>query len=166
MKFIELTQGKKCIVDDDQYQFLNQWKWYVVTACGIFYAVRGDYSSGKHVRIHMERLIMNVEMHKRNINKTVDHINGNSLDNRKKNLRICSLVQNFYNQKKSKNNTSGFKGVQNWSKWRKNKIWHAVIRKNYKLIHLGSFEIQEEAALAYDRAAKELFGEYARLNFN
>ena len=92
----------------------------------------------------------------------VDHINGNPLDNRKSNLRICTNAENQRNRGVNKNNTSGYKGVC-WAK--QNKKWKARIKHNGKLIHLGYYKDKEEAARAYDKKAKELHGEYAYLNF-
>lgn len=92
----------------------------------------------------------------------VDHINGNRLDNRRSNLRVVSRMQNQQNRMvQQKNNTSGFKGVA----WRKDKsLWAAQIRVETKLKHLGFFSDILEASKAYDRAAKEYFGAYARIN--
>jgi hypothetical protein len=93
--------------------------------------------------------------------KEIDHINGNTLDNRFKNLRLASNADNNKNQKKPKNNTSGFKGVV----WHKiSKKWNAQIKVNYKRIHLGYYTNKFYAALVYARAAKHYFGEWRRLN--
>lgn len=92
----------------------------------------------------------------------VDHINGNKLDNRKSNLRICSHSENLRNQRKPKDNKSGFKGVS-WHKGAKR--WCAEIRSNGKRHHLGYFDTAEDAAKAYDIAATLIHGDYARLNF-
>jgi len=93
--------------------------------------------------------------------KEVDHINGNTLDNRFENLRLASSSDNNKNQKKPKNNTSGFKGVS-WHK--QHKKWNAQIKVNYKRIHLGYYNSKFYAALVYARAAKKYFGEWRRLN--
>lgn len=91
-----------------------------------------------------------------------DHINGNTLDNRKENLRICSIAENGRNRKIQKNNTSGYSGVSYMKGVCK---WQATICVNKNKIYLGVFETAEESARAYDSAAKEYFGEFARLNF-
>ena len=91
-----------------------------------------------------------------------DHINGDGLDNRKQNLRTCTHTENMRNRGKSKNNTSGFKGVS-WHK--RGKTWDAKIAHNKKLMHIGSFKDKEVAAKAYDRKAIELHGKFAKLNF-
>ena len=91
----------------------------------------------------------------------IDHINGNKLDNRRSNLRFCTQSQNNMNQKLSKVNISGFKGIY----WRKDKNkWQAQIQINYKVFYLGLFKNKFEAAETYNEAAKQYFGEFARLN--
>jgi hypothetical protein len=90
----------------------------------------------------------------------VDHINGNGLDNRFKNLRLGTHSKNGRNQKKPITNTSGFKGVS-WHK--QHKKWMAYIRINNKLINLGSYNSKFYAALVYARAAKKYFGEWRRV---
>ena len=92
----------------------------------------------------------------------IDHINHNGLDNRRENLRICTNAENNRHRRKPKNNTSGYKGVC-WDKSKKK--WRARIEKDNKNIHIGYYNILEEAARAYDAKAKELFGKYAQLNF-
>jgi HNH endonuclease len=94
--------------------------------------------------------------------EVVDHINGDTLDNRRSNLRICTNRQNLLNRKKPSNNTSGFVGVH-WNK-QKNK-WHTRINDRGHNYHVGYFDKPEFGALAYDWAASILYGEYARLNF-
>ena len=87
--------------------------------------------------------------------------NGNGLDNRKANLRICSNSQNQANRGVGKNNTSGFKGV-----WFDNRVlrWRAAIQVLKKRIQLGKFDLKEDAARAYNKAATKYFGEFALLN--
>ena len=93
-------------------------------------------------------------------NEIIDHVNGNGLDNRRENLRISTNSQNLANRRKNCNNTSGFKGVQP-----KRKKYSACVGFQGKKIRLGVYDTPEEAARAYDEKAKELFGEYANLNF-
>lgn len=90
----------------------------------------------------------------------VDHINGNPLDNRRANLRICTVKENNWNRRRRIGGSSGFKGVV-----RVGTRWRAIIWPNGKQIYLGSFAEPEEAARAYDRAAREEYGEFACLNF-
>lgn len=155
MPQIELTQGKFAIVDDEDFEWLNQWRWQVDTDG---YAVR-------HVLAREGKKGSKIRMH-RAINKTptgllTDHINGNRLDNRKENLRNCTTRENTWNSK-SHNNTSGYKGVT-WDK-RGNK-WKGHIRINNLSLHLGYFTDVTEAAKVYDSYAIKYFGEYAKLNF-
>lgn len=157
MKTIELTRGKVAIVDDADFEYLNQWNWYASKAKKGFYAqhTQGIFPFKK--RVYMHRLIMNAPD-----GFDVDHINGNELDNRRSNLRLCNRSENMGNIKKHSDNTSGYKGVY----WRtdKNK-WCAVIKINYKTKYLGYFVDVKEAARAYDIAAKNYFGKFANLNF-
>jgi len=90
----------------------------------------------------------------------VDHINHNTLDNRRCNLRVCTQNQNRYNLNLRKNNQSGYKGVSF-----KHNHWEVQLKKDKKYIYGGSFKDKIEAAKAYDKKAKELFGEFAKLNF-
>lgn len=160
MKYIELTQNKKAIVDDDDFEYLNQWKWHIKNngRKKVYYAVRGvwDNSRKNNRFIRMHREIM-----KASTNLQIDHINGNGLDNRKCNLRLCDNAQNHWNIKRSKNNTSGVRGID-WMK-RKRK-WRARIHYYGKEIHLGLFITPQEAARAYNQAALKYHGEFAYLN--
>lgn len=155
MKNIVLTKGFKAIVDDDDFEFLNQWSWHYLPSGGSSssaYAARKP----KSTVILMHRLIK-----KPPPGLVIDHINGDTLDNRKSNLRICTQAQNTANGRGSKNSTSSYKGVS-WDTERSR--WAACICPGNKKIYLGRFRTQEEAALAYNEAAKDIFGEFARLN--
>lgn len=159
MKEIPLTQGMVALVDDDMYEFLDQWKWHASkSGDGLYYARRNERDSEKRKskRIYMHRLIMNAPA-----GTLVDHRDPNkTLDNRRENLRVCSKSQNAYNARISKRNKSGYRGV-----YRKNERWQAGIRINNRSIHIGYFTNPVEAAKAYDAKARELFGEFARTNF-
>lgn len=115
---------------------------------------KGYVQSGKRGKLH--KLIMNAPPE-----LVVDHVDGNKLDNRRQNLRVCTSSQNTFNQCVRANNTSGYKGVH-WKK--QNKIWVAYIHKNNQRIHLGHFGTAELAAEAYNEAAIKYHGEFARLN--
>jgi hypothetical protein len=136
IKKIKLTQGKFAIVDEEDYNELNQYKWHAVNShnTGTWYANRsygtGKRGKNKHILMHQE--IMGFP------NKGIDHINRNGLDNRKSNLRICSISENLFNSKLYKNNKSGFKGIT-WNK--SNNKW----RVKYGHKHLGYFEKKEDA---------------------
>jgi AP2 domain-containing protein/HNH endonuclease len=106
--------------------------------------------------VPLHRLIMNAPA-----DKEVDHINGDTLDNRRCNLRICSHKENLRNQKLPKNSKSGYKGVT-W--YKRIKKWRSHIRLNKKQIHLGYFDDIKLAANAYNEAAIKYFGEFAKLN--
>ena len=91
----------------------------------------------------------------------VDHINSDSLDNRRSNLRVCTVSQNNMNSAIGRNNKSGYKGVS-WDKT--NKKWRAGIKAKGKSVSLGSFNSKKDAARAYNEAAKKAYGEFAKLN--
>lgn len=93
--------------------------------------------------------------------KVIDHIDHNGLNNKRSNLRICTVAQNTANKRKGKG-SSDFKGVS-WHK--RDQIWIATIHQKRKQLHLGYFNDELEAAKAYDKAAKDLWGEFAKLNF-
>lgn len=157
MKRIALTQGKFAIVDDGDYEQLNQHKWCAIKSGKRYYAMRSVWKKGKSIFVLMHREILNVPK-----GVETDHINHNGIDNRKTNLRMCNRVQNRYNTKILLDKTSQYKGVS----WRNRKRkWMAYIGFNYKTIYLGSFVNEIKAAQAYDQKAKELFGEFACLNF-
>lgn len=154
-KLIPLTFGQHAIVDAEDFAWLSHWDWFAAKRPdGKFYAVR---TSEDRKRIRMHRVILDCAS-----GEEGDHKNGNTLDNRRENLRKCTHLQNGRNRLKSKNNTSGFKGVT----WHTcgNK-WLAQIRVNYKTISLGHYDDPVEAARAYDAAAKLHFGEFAKVNF-
>lgn len=154
MKKIELTHGKFAIVDDEDYEELNKYKWNYKDNG---YAVRSKQINGVRLpNIFMHRVIMNTPL-----DKECDHINGDRLDNRKENLRVCTHAQNCYNKVKKPNTTSKYRGVYFESQTKK---WCARAQKNKKQHYLGLFITEEEAALAYNQKARELFGEFARLN--
>lgn len=156
MKEIKLTQGKVALVDDEDYEFLNQWKWYAKKDSHIFYAQSHIGTKRKEQKsITMHRLIMNVSA-----GIQIDHKDGNGLNNQKSNLRICTHQQNQMNRK-SYIGRSKYKGVSIC----KNGRISATIKVNGKNKHLGVFESEIEAAMFYDEAAKKYYGEYANLNF-
>lgn len=137
------------LVDDEDYEELNKVRWCTVgdVSRGTKYAWRNDRSGGKHTAIRMHRVIM-----KPPAGMVVDHINGNGLDNRRANLRICTPLENFRNRPKlSKNNTSGASCVY----WQKDcRKWKASVGMHKKHHYLGLFETKakaKEAVLNFKR---------------
>jgi hypothetical protein len=131
MKTIQLTRGKETIVDVDNYEHLNQWKWQFTTRG---YAVRTE----NRKIIFMHRVINNTPE-----GLDTDHINRNKLDNRKCNLRTVTRSQNFMNINPRKNNTTGVKGVQIHAEG-----WMVRITVNYKRIYIGYYLNFEDAVAA------------------
>lgn len=160
---IKLTQGQTTLVDYSDYDLVSPYTWCVSKdKDGRCYAMTNiTISKNKYGRLYLHRLIMNINDSKIH----VDHISHITLDNRKSNLRICTNTQNRRNRIKSniKQYSSIYKGVD-WNK--KSNKWRARINFNKKAIHLGLFNSEIEAAKAYDSKAKELFGEFACLNFS
>ena len=153
MKEIELTQGKFALVDDDNYDYLMQWKW-CVTSCGNrFYAMRAVKDNGKNIYIYLHRLIM-----KTPINLFVDHVDHNTLNCQKYNMRNCTRQENSQNRKAWNYGTSIYLGVS-FNKERN------LFRADIRNIHLGYFSNEIDAAKTYDLKAKEIYGEFANLNF-
>lgn len=155
-RLISLTQGFFALVDDDDYEALSKFKWNASpTHSGTFYAARGaKKNNGKYATVLMHRII----------NKTpkgilTDHINGDTLDNQKTNLRNVTYQQNRQNSKSKRGGYSKYKGVT-WHK--RDKCWTTKIVVNGEIINLGNFQNEEMASDAYNKAADQYFGEYAR----
>lgn len=155
-----LTRGQVTLVDDEDYEWLNQWKWYAHKGgSGKWYAVRWeqDESTKDRITVRMHRVIIGAKK-----GEGADHKDRNSLDNQRHNLRFCTRAQNNQNAALRKDSTSGYKGVSFYELTRR---WKATIGYNNKLIHLGYYDTSEEAARVYDAKAVELFGEFAKPNF-
>ena len=156
MKLISLTQGKVVKISDHRFEEYNQWKWHAKKQRnGKFYAMRwqGKWPNRKLIRMH--RQITNAPD-----GMELDHWDGDGLNNQDENLRICTKSQNMANRGRNHNNISGYKGVS-----RHGKKWRAEIHFEGKDINLKSWDTPEEAASAYDKAAKHYHGEFANLNF-
>lgn len=155
MKKIPLTQGQFAIVDDEDFEELAKFKWCVHKSGNRLYAKRNALTKNGAV-ILMHRFLLNATDSK----FIVDHIDGNGLNNLRSNIRACSNSQNLCNRGANKNNSTGMKGV-----YALGKRWTSKIKTNMKSIHLGVFDTKEDAALAYDMAAKKYHGEFAKTNF-
>jgi hypothetical protein len=153
IKLYDLSGAIKAetIVDSSDYPLVKQYKWSLLNNGYVFTRVNGK-------AIGLSSFILGVCATKQMV---VDHMDGDTLNNRRSNLRQCSTQQNIQNQTIRSDNSSGFKGVF-WDKGLKK--WRARIKVNYVGKHLGCFSKKEDAAIAYNNAAVENFGEYARLN--
>ena len=148
MQKIPLTKGKEALVDDQDYDYLMQWKWH---------AAKGVKYAGRNRSIYMHQVIAE----RMGFETIADHIDGNGLDNRRENLRPATNQLNQANRGPQVNNTSGFKGVY-YDKARDK--WRAQIMVHQKQHNLGRFDDKVEAARVYNKAAKKHFGEFAWLN--
>lgn len=156
VKEIPLTQGQIALVDDEDYEWLNQFKWNAMWRPGIqgYYATRSKYlgmKNGKSMKktIRMHRLITNAPK-----GMVVDHMNHDTLDNRKLNLRICSQRQNCQNRKDK--TSSKYPGVD-WCNTMKK--WRSTIMINGKSRIIGYFREEREAAKAYEATLRREVGE-------
>lgn len=153
-RLIPLTQGKFTLVDADDYDWLTQWKWWCDST---------GYASGipeKRRQMRLHRFILAAPR-----GLYVDHINRDKLDNRRSNLRVCTQQDNSRNSppRSTAGRSSPYKGVSIDRQYQIEK-WQAVIHCNGKRVHLGHFNSEIAAALAYNEAARKIFGEFAFLN--
>lgn len=169
MKELKLSSGKVALVDDEDYDYLMQWKWWTYKGTNTLYAKRVYYIPGGKGKIRktvfMHRLILGLT----DPEVICDHADRNGLNNQRSNLRVATRSQNRANSKPSKNGTSIYLGVMCKKFINKNDeiriSWFAQIGFNGKTIGLGYFDNETDAAKAYDIKAKELFKEFANLNF-
>lgn len=158
MRTIPLTQGKVALVDDADYNWLNNRGWCANPDRYTFYATRKiAVAKYKQRTERMHRLILGLLP---SDGRQCDHRDGNGLNNQRSNLRVCSSQQNSQSQRK-RAGTSKYKGVS-WN--RRARKWYSQIVVNRNLIHLGRFDSEADAAAAYDSAASKHFGQFALTN--
>jgi hypothetical protein len=153
--FVTLTKGYHAIIDAIDVERVTGWNWSVVVSSGVAYACRSERSGGVRRVVMMHRVIIDAP-----IGMEVDHKDGDSLNNRRLNLRLATRCQNNQNQRRPVSNTSGVKGVQ--FERRRGK-WRAIIYANRKNIWLGYFSSRDAAREAYAKASRKYHGEFGRL---
>lgn len=155
--------GYEVLIDDEDIYKVNLYKWWInkreYNTSKLCYFVSNTYTDGKRHIISLHRYIMNCKLHDK---VTVDHINGNTLDCRKSNLRICTHAQNCRNRKISKNNSSGYRGVF-WNK--RDNLWCSQIVFDKHRYNLGRYSDNISAAKIFDIASIYFYKEYAKTNF-
>lgn len=155
---IILTKGQVVVIDDSDYPLVSQYKWYAMWvknryyACGYYRPAKGVYKT----RL-LHRFLMDAKS-----GQQIDHVNGNTLDCRRCNLRFATDSENQRNRGKHRDNSSGYKGVD-WMPQKQK--WRARICVNRNEIHLGLFDSPVDAAKVYDEAALKYHGRFARTNF-
>jgi hypothetical protein len=154
MKEIQLSQGKLAQVDDEDFEYLLQWRWSYLKGARTGYAVRTvKDEEGKKHNILMHRLLMSTPK-----GMECDHRDGNGLNNQSTNLRNCTSTENKRNVSKHKGVSSIYKGV--WYDKKLNR-WQVRVSR----LDVGRFKEEHHAALAYDLWATDMYGEFARTNF-
>ncbi len=155
---VKVLPDKYAKVDPGDFHKISQYTWWAKEGSGKYAAVRLLPGGNCGMVVYMHRQIMNPPE-----GKLVDHINRDSMDNRRENLRFATKGQNNMNQSGRKGTSSKYKGVS-WYKSRK--LWRAMIKVNGKRKSLGYFESEAEAAKVYDEAARKYHGEFAYQNFS
>lgn len=155
---LTLSRGLVAIVDEADYEFLSQWKWHATSRN---YAARNNENWGSSPNAKRTILLHAVIMNPPE-GMVVDHINRNTLDNRRRNLRNVTPHENARNKGVRKNNTSGFVGVHPYP----GGLWQVEIQAAGNRKYVGRFKDRIEAAKAYDAAAVEMHGGFAQLNFS
>lgn len=157
MKIITLSKGHECLVDDEDYERISKFKWRSVKGNAGIYARRTPHKT-------LDRTSSTQQMHREIIGakkgQIVDHINRNTLDNRRENLRLCTNGQNRANSK----TTMGVRGSNYRGVYKRGSKFRTQLRYNNKLYSIGTFNSEKEAAIAYNVAALNFHGEFATLN--
>lgn len=153
---ILLTQGQVALIDNCDYELVSGYRWCAHRGCLTFYAITNILlTDGKRASLLMHRLILSAPPH-----LETDHIDHDGLNNQRINLRLCTCSQNHMNGRARRGRSSPFKGVRLFGR-----KWLAEIGHGGKSTCLGLHNTPEEAALAYDAKARELFGEFSCTNF-
>lgn len=161
---IPLSRRKYAVVDAEDFPRLASYSWHAFhdKKDGRWLAVRGE-----RIRRNGRSITRNVWMHREILHAPagalVEHLNGDGLDNRKANLQRSTRAERYAKRGKLSTNTSGYCGVTFYARTGK---WRAQIRCDGTTVHLGYFTTAEEAAVAYDRKARQVFGEFAHQNFS
>lgn len=160
MKKIDISTPKYpdtfALVDDEDYKRLNIYKWHPVIKGSVLYVVRQDGKKNNRITHYMHREIIDIPD-----GKLIDHKNHDGLDNQRDNIRLCTQTENIRNARKRKNTSSIYKGVS-YSK--KRFKWESKIHIKNKTLHLGRYKKEIDAAIAYNKAALKLFGQFACIN--
>ncbi len=162
MAELKLTRGKVATVDTADLQWLTRWKWQAVKSRHTWYAARTVEAGGQRQTIYLHRAVFERHYHAIPPGLQIDHKDGNGLNCVPGNLRLTSQTLNLANARKRAGCSSRYKGV-GWSKSAGK--WRARIKVVGRARLLGYFDSEEAAAAAYDRVAREVFHDYARLNF-
>jgi hypothetical protein len=156
---IPLPHGLQTLIDESDLPLVKNYAWHAHHRRGYWYAAAtkmvGPGRKAKRITVSMHSLIAGALP-----GFLTDHRNGDTLDNRRQNLRLCTRAQNKMNAVRHRNSSYRFKGV-----YYRGRCWFARIKVNKKLIRLGRFVSDDQAAAAYDAAAARYFGEFARVNF-